>query len=131
MEKRTIPVTRQDSSPSKHEQTGNWDHAVRPAVDIYETEDNLTLVADLPGVEKERLDINLEQGVLTLKAQVAPIERGHMVAREFTLSNYFRKFQLPDVIDAARVTAECKNGVLRLVMPKAEAAKPHRIEIRH
>ncbi|AJF06923.1 Hsp20/alpha crystallin family protein [Geoalkalibacter subterraneus] len=131
MEKRTIPVTRQGSSPSTQEQGRPWEHAARPAVDIFETEDNLTLVADLPGADKDQLDINLDQGILTLKAKVANPEQGHALSREFTPSHYFRQFHLPDQIAVDRVSAEFRNGVLTLVMPKTEAAKPRRIEIHH
>ena len=131
MEKRTIPVTRQDPSPSTQEQGRPWEHAARPAVDIFETEDNLTLVADLPGADKDQLDINLDQGILTLKAKVTNLGQGHDLSREFTLSHYFRQFHLPDQIAVDQVSAEFKHGVLTLVMPKTEAAKPHRIEIHH
>jgi HSP20 family molecular chaperone IbpA len=131
MEKRTIPITRQGASFSTHEQAQPWEHAARPAVDIFETEDNLTLVADLPGADKDQLDINLDQGILTLKARDAASLQGHPLSREFALSHYFRQFHLPDQIAVDQVTAEFKHGVLTLVMPKTEAAKPHRIEIHH
>ncbi|WP_429884813.1 Hsp20/alpha crystallin family protein [Geoalkalibacter halelectricus] len=107
------------------------DTYVRPAVDIFETDENLTLVADLPGVAKEDLDINLERGILTIKGAVKGGAPGKAVFREFTLGNYFRQFQLPDEIDTEKTAAELKKGVLTLTMPKSAAAKPRRIEIKH
>ena len=123
-------VTREDTTLAR-EGVRAPDTYVRPAVDIYETEDHLTLVADLPGVAKEDLDINLERGILTIKGSVKGGAPGKAVFREFALGNYFRQFQLPDEIDTEKTSAELKKGVLTLTMPKSAAAKPRRIEIRH
>lgn len=123
-------VTREDTSLAR-EGVRAPDAYVRPAVDIFETEDHLTLVADLPGVAKEDLDINLERGILTIKGAVKGGAPGKSVFREFALGNYFRQFQLPDEIDTEKTSAELKKGVLTLSLPKSAAAKPRRIEIKH
>ncbi|WP_305046762.1 Hsp20/alpha crystallin family protein [Geoalkalibacter sp.] len=123
-------VTRQDTSLAR-EGVRVPDTYVRPAVDIYETEENLTLVADLPGVAKEDLDINLERGILTIRGGVKGGAPGKALFREFTLGEYFRQFQLPDEIDADKTSAELKKGVLTLTLAKSAAAKPRRIEIKH
>lgn len=123
-------VTRQDTSLAR-EGVRAPDTYVRPAVDIFETEENLTLVADLPGLAKEDLDINLERGILTLRGRVKGGAPGKAVFREFALAEYFRQFQLPDEIDPDKTSAELKKGVLTLTLAKSAAAKPRRIEIRH
>ncbi|WP_291317472.1 Hsp20/alpha crystallin family protein [Desulfuromonas sp.] len=101
----------------------------RPAVDIFETNEGLTMKADLPGVNKEDLTIDIDRDLLTLKAETKPQPKGEAIRKEFELRGYFRQFQLPDEIDAGKVSADLKNGVLTLDLPKAEAAKPRRIEI--
>jgi HSP20 family molecular chaperone IbpA len=85
----------------------------------------------MPGVDKEGLDINLEKGVLTINGKVDLEERGNQILREFSPANYYRQFKLAEHIDADKSQAELKNGVLTLTIPKAESAKPRKIEIRH
>lgn len=102
---------------------------VRPAVDIFETNDDLTLMADLPGVSKDALQIDIDQGLLTIKANAESHLKGELVQQEFVHGNFYRQFQLPSEIDTAKISAQMLNGVLTLHLPKAEAAKPRRIEI--
>ena len=113
------------------EATRSTGRTLVPAVDIFETEENLTLLADMPGVDKNGLDINLENGVLTIKGDVHGETKGKALLREFSSANYYRQFKLSDRIDADKTTAELNSGVLKLIIPKAEAAKPKKIEIRH
>ncbi len=103
---------------------------IRPAVDIFETDKGLTLVADLPGVDKEELKIDLDQGLLTVQARGRSHLTGEPIRREFLHGNFYRQFQLPNEIDSEKIAAEMKNGVLTLLLPKSEAARPRRIEIR-
>ena len=100
-----------------------------PPVDIFETEDGLTLVADVPGLDEQRLEINVDQGVLTIEGQ-APFGTGELLWREYAMDGYWRQFQLPDTFDVRKAKAEVSNGVLTLHLPKAEAAKPRRIAIK-
>ena len=93
--------------------------------------ESLTLIADLPGVDKGGLDINMEKGVLTISGSVQLKDRGRPLLREFSSANYYRQFKLSDQFDADKSYAELRDGVLILRIPKAEAAKPKRIEIRH
>ena len=102
---------------------------IRPAVDIFETEEGLTLVADLPGVDKEALKIDLDQGLLTLQANGKSHVVGDSIRREFLHGSFYRQFQLSDEIDSENITAELKNGVLTLLLPKSCASRPRRIEI--
>ena len=122
---------RQETSPVSREETRATERVMVPAVDIFESEEQLTLVADMPGVDKKGLDINLEKGVLTINGNIELEVRGKPLLREFSTANYYRQFKLSEHIDAAKSTADLKDGVLTLSIPKAESAKPKRIEIRH
>ncbi|MGK2905500.1 MAG: Hsp20/alpha crystallin family protein [Desulfuromonadales bacterium] len=102
---------------------------IRPAVDIFETEQGLTLVADLPGVVKEDLIIDVDRGLLTVQADAKSHLKGEPIRREFLHGNFYRQFQLPDEVDSEKIVAELKKGVLTLQLPKSDAAKPRRIEI--
>jgi len=103
-----------------------------PAVDIFETDKELILLADMPGVKAQDLTIDLREGVLALSTQMerpeAPEEMG--ILREYQTGNYYRKFNLSDVIDQSKIEAQLKDGVLRLTLPKAEAAAPRKIEVK-
>lgn len=123
-------VKHQESSPANREETRTSGRVLIPAVDIFESEDNLTVVADLPGVRRDGLEINLERGVLTISGAVNLQPRGKAVLREFSRASYYRQFRLSEHIDADKSEAELKNGVLTLVIPKAESAKPRKIAIR-
>jgi HSP20 family molecular chaperone IbpA len=85
----------------------------------------------MPGVEKEGLDINLEKGVLTLNGEVKTSRKGNSIFSEFSSANYYRQFKVSEHLDTEQTSAEFKNGVLTLTMPKAEAAKPKKIQIQH
>ncbi len=122
---------RKENVPTSREEMRAAESYIRPAVDIFETDENLTLVADMPGVEKEHLSIDLDKGILTLKGTVKQAEKGDALSREFSLANYYRQFQLPNVLDTEKTSADLKNGVLTLTISKSENAKPRRIEIRH
>jgi len=124
-------VKREESSPAQREETRTLGRVLVPAVDIFEAEDALTLMADMPGVDKNGLEINLEKGVLTINGAVNLAGRGKSLLREFSSANYYRQFKLSEHIDADKTKAELINGVLTLTLPKAESAKPKRIEIRH
>ena len=105
-------------------------HYVSPAVDIFETEDVLTLVADMPGVAKDQLEIDVDQGVLSISASTSNGFKGESIYREFRPSGYYRQFKLLDEFDTSRAEAELKNGVLTLKLPKAESAKPKKIAVK-
>ncbi len=101
-----------------------------PAVDIYEKEGSLTLVADMPGVPPENIDIDLNADQLTIRGTVPrQEENGKVLFREYTVGDYYRQFSLSNEIDREKIQASMKDGVLRLVLPKAEAAKPRKITV--
>ncbi len=103
-----------------------------PAVDIFETDKEITVLADMPGVKAETLNIDLHENVLTLDSDVQPPEgpKEVDVIREYNTGKYYRQFRLSQVVDQAKIDAELKDGVLRLRLPKVEAAKPRQIEVK-
>jgi HSP20 family molecular chaperone IbpA len=103
-----------------------------PSVDIFETERELTLLADLPGVTAENLTIDLRENTLTLTGEVEPFERADEedILIEYEIGKYYRQFSLSNVIDQSKIDANLTDGVLRLTLPKVEDAKPRKIEIR-
>jgi len=103
-----------------------------PAVDIFETEKELTLLADLPGVKAKDLKIDLKDNVLTLTADETALEGpGEKdVVREYRTGTYYRQFSLSDCIDQSKIEAVMKDGVLRLSLPKVEAATPRKIAVK-
>ena len=102
-----------------------------PAVDILESEGSLTVLADMPGIEKDGLSIDLEENVLTISGKISkPEDEGKtFLHREYREGDYFRKFTISNIIDREKITANLKDGVLTLVLPKAERAKPRQIEV--
>jgi HSP20 family molecular chaperone IbpA len=106
--------------------------AVTPPIDIHEGPEGLTLEADLPGASEHQLVIQLEDNVLSMHARVdSPVAEGaRLLHQEYHVGDYYRSFILSDEVDRERITAELKNGVLRLVLPRAERARTRRIEIR-
>ena len=102
-----------------------------PVVDIFETERDIVMLADMPGVKSDNLDIDLRENTLTLMGDIAPFEGPNEedLMIEYDVGKYFRKFTLSDVIDQTKIDAKLKDGVLTLVLPKAEKAKPRKIAI--
>lgn len=103
-----------------------------PAVDIFENETSITVLADMPGVKPEDLNIDLRESVLTLSGRVAPLEAAQEAAvlREFQAGTYYRQFTLAETIDQSKIDAKLTDGVLRLELPKIEKAKPRQITVR-
>ncbi|MBW1802749.1 MAG: Hsp20/alpha crystallin family protein [Deltaproteobacteria bacterium] len=103
-----------------------------PAVDIFETDKEITLLADMPGVKAGDLNIDLRENVLSLEGDVNSHERPDEVdvIREYRTGKYYRQFTLSQVIDQGKIDAELKDGVLRLRLPKVEAATPRKIAVK-
>ncbi|WP_136524554.1 Hsp20/alpha crystallin family protein [Geomonas ferrireducens] len=111
------------------EETRSNERFIRPAVNIIETEEGLFVTADLPGAAKDSIDVNVEKGVLTISAPAEVSMPGSTVYREFELGSYFRQFTIPETLDHGKAKADFVNGILTLRIPKAEIAKPRRIEV--
>jgi HSP20 family protein len=102
-----------------------------PRVDIYETEQELTLYADVPGVSAGDVDLHFERGELILQARVKPRPRvGQLLMNEYEEGDFYRVFQIHESIDNTRIEAECKNGELIVHLPKTEAAKPRQVQVK-
>lgn len=103
-----------------------------PRVDIYETDDAVILLADLPGVSEDDVDITLEKNVLTITGYVAATQReGYSLTyNEYSEGDYERTFALSDEVDRNRIEAVMKNGVLRLTLPKSEELKTRKIAVK-
>ncbi len=103
---------------------------LQPAVDIFEVDEGLAVIADLPGVNKEDVAVSVHDGVLTIRGAVKRSAPGEEIYSEFDLLNFFRQFQLNDEVDQDNIKADMKFGVLTVRLPKKDAAKPKRIDIR-
>jgi len=103
-----------------------------PAVDIVETDRELILLADIPGVKSSELAIDLNDGVLTLSGDAEPPENQTEsdIFREYRTGKYFRQFTVSEVIDQSKIEAELKDGVLRLHLPKVQAVAPRKIAVK-
>ena len=103
-----------------------------PLIDIHETPEGLILEADLPGAIENQVGIQLEENVLSLYARVSPPppDGARTLHQEYQIGDFHRSFILSDEVERSKITAELKNGVLRLTLPKAERAKTRRIEIK-
>jgi HSP20 family molecular chaperone IbpA len=125
---KTVPETRDPAVPAQ-EVTREPDRFALPPVDIYEEEDRLVVLADLPGVRKEGLSVQVEQGILTIEGRITHEMPGSLVQREFALIPFFRQFRITEAIDPNRIRASLRQGVLRLDLMKAEKAKPRQIPV--
>jgi HSP20 family molecular chaperone IbpA len=103
-----------------------------PTVDIFEDEQALILVADMPGVPKENLTIDLRDDVLTVTGvpSVSTPKDDTIILQEFEIGKYFRQFTLSEVIDQGKIEAKLTNGVLRLTLPKVGPAQPRKIQVK-
>jgi HSP20 family molecular chaperone IbpA len=102
-----------------------------PETDIYETADALTVVMEMPGVDKSNMDIEIADGVLRVSGTIdfSKYEKLQPVYSEYNIGHYRRTFSLPNQVNQEKIAAEVKDGVLTLTLPKAEAAKPRKIAI--
>ena len=123
---------------TKVEEKRSWDEAmekeswVAPLVDIYETNDDYYLVANMPGVAKEDVKVKLEEGDLIIMGRVnfmGEMQRKYLM-KEIDSSNYYRKFNLSDSVDDEKIDAKLENGRLYVHLPKVERVKPKTIDIK-
>jgi len=107
------------------------ENSLVPPVDIFEDTDSVTLFADLPGVAKDNLELQIDKDTLQIYAQPAPAADPNATAHytEFPEKDYYRAFTIGEEIDREKITASMTGGVLKLVLPKAEKVKPKKIDI--
>lgn len=132
MSEHTLEIEKQEAqTPSEIETTRNARTFI-PRVDIYETDTDIVLLADMPGVNESSIDITLEKNILTIVgyAERQAPEGFEPAYSEYRSGNYKRTFALSDEVDRDQIQATVKNGVLRLVMPKAEGALTRKIAVK-
>jgi HSP20 family protein len=106
----------------------NWN----PSVDVHENDDHFVIKADLPGIDKKDIALDVKDGVLTLKGERhldEEVKKENTHFRERVFGRFVRAFKLPEHIDADKITADHANGVLKIEIPKPEAAKPRQITV--
>jgi HSP20 family protein len=113
-------VTRREEKPQQY---------FVPAVDISETPEGLILRYDMPGVQKDNVDITVDKGTLVVTGKADPEESGTPAYRETRIGDYRREFTLPDDVDADRISAAMNAGVLTVRIARPEETKPKRIQI--
>lgn len=103
-----------------------------PEVDIYESDEGLRLWADMPGVDEKDVEVTLKNGMLTIEGVVSTDMYRKLMPlyTEYNVGNYSRQFMVNEEIDAGRIEARIRNGVLEVSLPKAEAARPRRIDVK-
>lgn len=102
-----------------------------PVTDIFETPDALTVVLEMPGVDRNSIEANVENDVVTIEGRIDFTKYQGMqpVYTEYNIGNYARSFQISNKIDQGKISAEMKDGIVTLVLPKAEQAKPRKITV--
>jgi len=125
-------MQKREAGPTEKGERTRERNMYTPAVDIMERKDDIVLLADMPGVDETSVDITLEKNVLTIYGKVAEeIHSGYtLYLSEYGSGDYQRVFTLTEEVDREKIRATVKNGVLRLVLPKAEAVKTRKIEVK-
>jgi HSP20 family molecular chaperone IbpA len=130
MAEKTAAMTEtQEERSVQPEGTRTRERYVSPPVDIYEVDNGLMVMADVPGVMQEQLEVRVDHHVLTIYGRVSKNDMPESTYREYELASYFRQFELSDKVDESKITADLKHGVLTLNLPKAEEAKPRKIAV--
>lgn len=130
MSEKTDLATKSPAAPSSPETTHGGPHFV-PRVDIVETDKQLIVYADLPGVSPQDVDLHYERGELVLRGRVkARAHNGARLLEEYDVGDFYRAFQVHESIDATKIEADCKNGVLTVYLPKEEAAQPRKVVVK-
>ena len=121
-EKREVDASEESTRPTR---------AFVPSADIYESENALTVVLEMPGVNRDNVDVNIEDGVLTVEGRIdfTKYEGLQPVYSEYNVGPYRRSFQISSQIDHSKIAAQMQNGIMTLELPKAETAKPRRIQV--
>jgi HSP20 family protein len=121
-----------DKTVAKRNERPEEIQALLPQVDVYENNDGILLVADLPGVPKDQLELRVENDTLLIEADIAQDTPENMEAAyaEVRLSRYRRVFSLSSELDSSKIDAQLRDGVLNLRIPKHPHAQPRRIEVK-
>lgn len=129
MVERTVPATTEAGSINTQEGLRAPERHLAPPVDIFETPEGLVVVADLPGVRRNGLDVRVEDDTLTIHGRPDIESPGTERHREYTFHELYRRFELTDAVNQGGITANLQHGVLTLTLPKADKAKPRRVTV--
>jgi HSP20 family protein len=131
-EQKAMQVTDQETAKVEDQERTRERRVFIPKTDIFETEKAIALIADLPGVNPESVDITLEKNILTIDGYAAPGEQPGLSINysEYTPGDFHRQFRLTEEIDRDKIEASVSDGVLKLILPKAEDAKVKKIPIK-
>jgi HSP20 family molecular chaperone IbpA len=121
-QKREVEKKQESTVPSR---------AFLPVTDIFETDRALTVILEMPGVERENVDVSVENDILTIEGRIdySKYEGLQPVYTEYNIGHYVRSFQISSKTEQGEISAELKDGVMTLVLPKAEKAKPRKINV--
>lgn len=129
MAEKTVAMSETQEMTTQPEGTRTPERYVTPPVDIYEMPDGLVVMADVPGVTQDHLDVRVDSHILTIRGQATHTLPAEPTYHEYELVNYFRQFELSDKVDTGKISADLKHGVLTLTLPRAEEAKPRKIAV--
>ncbi|PIE69211.1 MAG: heat-shock protein Hsp20 [Deltaproteobacteria bacterium] len=128
-------MTEQALQPSEKQQVVQGGEATKPekcfipAVDIYETEQEVTVISEMPGVAKDGVEVTLEDNVLTISGTAPQPEESRLLMREYETGCYQRRFTVAESIDQEAIQASMAEGMLKVVLPKAKPASPRKIAV--
>jgi HSP20 family protein len=127
----TMEIQQQEESPSEEMERTRSRRAFVPRADIYETDSEIIILADIPGANEKNVDITLDKSVLTITAYIDPVRSGNfdIAYAEYEEGDYQRSFRLSDEIDRDKIEASESNGVLRLRLPKSQEAATRKITV--
>jgi len=127
----TSQASQAEATGSPANQTSPGGRTFQPAIDLVETAQEYLIHADVPGATAESIDVQFDDGVLTLRASVPPRngEPERFRVREYQVGGYERSFRVSPEVDASKIAARFKHGVVTITLPKAEASKPRRIAV--
>jgi HSP20 family molecular chaperone IbpA len=127
----TMEIQEQEASPSEEMERTRSRRAFIPRADIYETNNDIIILADVPGANQKNVDITLEKNILTITAYIEPVRSGdyEIAYAEYEEGDYQRSFRLSDEIDRDQIEATVSNGVLRLRLPKSKEAAARKITV--
>jgi HSP20 family protein len=125
-----LQVQQKREVEKKQESTVPW-RSFLPVTDIFETDQALTVVLEMPGVTKENVDVNVENDILTIEGRIdySKYEGLTPVYTEYNVGHYVRSFQISSKIEQGKISAELKDGVMTLVLPKTEKAISRKIRV--
>lgn len=127
MKEKTVPAKTETQGITE---TREEERFLRPPVDIYEKDDKLVVVCDMPGVQTNDIEVKIDDGILTIQGKTSHSPIGNKTYSEFALMSFYRQFELPELIDQEKISADLKNGVLTITLPKLEKAKPRQISVK-